>query len=127
MKSFGKSKKKNQSSPFLSFSLSLFASWHEIGVYDLPATIDYILEQTNQTKLAYAGVSQGGAVILVTLSEKPQYNKKIIVAQLMAPAVILKHFRAPFPKSVDLMNLFGVGYFFPLKSLEFRIIKSNLE
>lgn len=28
-------------------------SWHEIGVYDIPATIDYILNQTNQTKLSY--------------------------------------------------------------------------
>lgn len=93
----------------LSSSLS---SWHEIGVYDLPATIDYILEQTNQTKLAYAGVSQGGAVILVTLSERPQYNEKIIIAQLMAPAVILKYFNAPFPKSVDLMNLLGVSQIF---------------
>lgn len=34
-------------------------SWHEIGIYDIPATIDYILEQTNQTKLSYVGHSQG--------------------------------------------------------------------
>lgn len=84
-------------------------SWHEIGIYDVPATIDYILKLTNQTKLAYAGVSQGGAVILVTLSELPEYNEKISLAQLMAPAVLFKYFNAPFPKSVDLINLFGVS------------------
>lgn len=34
-------------------------SWHEIGVFDIPSTIDYILDQTNQTKLSYVGHSQG--------------------------------------------------------------------
>lgn len=34
-------------------------SWHEIGYYDLPTMIDYILLQTNKTKLAYVGHSQG--------------------------------------------------------------------
>lgn len=84
-------------------------SWNEIGIYDVPATIDYILNVTNQQKIAYAGVSQGGAVILVTLSELPEYNDKISIAQLMAPAVLFKYFHAPFPKSVDLINLFGVS------------------
>lgn len=57
-------------------------SFHEIGIYDIPATIDYMLNSTNQTKLAFAGVSQGSAVILVTLSELPEYNDKISVAQV---------------------------------------------
>lgn len=39
-------------------------SWHDIGVYDVPAAIDYILELTNKKRLSYAGVSQGGAVLL---------------------------------------------------------------
>lgn len=34
-------------------------SWHEIGIYDIPATIDYVLQYTNQTKLSYVGHSQG--------------------------------------------------------------------
>lgn len=33
-------------------------SWHEIGKYDIPATIDYILEKTNFTKVHYIGHSQ---------------------------------------------------------------------
>lgn len=35
-------------------------SWHEIGIHDLPAIIDYILAQTKQDKLYYIGHSQGG-------------------------------------------------------------------
>lgn len=41
-------------------------SWHEIGIYDIPATIDYILQQTNQTKLSYVGHSQGVTAMYVT-------------------------------------------------------------
>lgn len=87
-------------------------SWNEIGVFDIPATIDYILSLTNVTKLAYAGVSQGGSVILVTLSELPSYNDKISTAHLMAPVIILKHFNGPIPKSVDIMNLLSVSFVF---------------
>lgn len=85
-------------------------SWHEIGVYDVPATIDYILEQTNHLKVAFIGDSQGAAVILVTLSELPEYNAKISIAHLMAPAVIFKHMHAVVPRSIKLMNLLGVSF-----------------
>lgn len=30
-------------------------SWHEIGKYDLPVTIDHILNVTNYSKLHYIG------------------------------------------------------------------------
>lgn len=33
-------------------------SWHEIGMYDLPAMINYVLEETNFEKLGYFGHSQ---------------------------------------------------------------------
>ncbi|XP_055308819.1 lipase 1-like, partial [Sitodiplosis mosellana] len=82
-------------------------TWHEIGVYDIPATIDYILEHTNHTKLAFIGTSQGTTAILVTLSELPEYNEKLSVANLMAPAIIFKHMHAAFPKSIKLVNMLG--------------------
>lgn len=34
-------------------------SWHEIGMYDLPAIVDHILDTTHQKKLNYVGFSQG--------------------------------------------------------------------
>lgn len=60
---------------------------HEVGVYDLKAMIDFILEQTNQTQLIYTGYSQGGTSIFVLLSEHPEYNEKIASIHLMAAAV----------------------------------------
>lgn len=69
-------------------------SLHELGVYDLPASIDYILKQTNETKLHYIGHSQGCTAFFIMLSEKPEYNDKIETMQAMAPAVYLKHVKS---------------------------------
>lgn len=58
---------------------------YEMGVYDQPAIIDYILAKTNTSKLYYIGYSQGTTSLLVMLSERPEYNDKIYAASLMAP------------------------------------------
>lgn len=64
-------------------------SWHEIGIYDVPATIDYILNRTEKSKLHYIGHSQGTTVFFVMCSERPEYNEKILLANMFAPAVYL--------------------------------------
>ncbi|XP_058834371.1 lipase 3-like isoform X1 [Topomyia yanbarensis] len=64
-------------------------SWHEIGINDLPAMIDYILLHTKQRKLFYIGHNQGVTAMLALLSEKPAYNRKIIAVTGMAPLVFL--------------------------------------
>lgn len=79
-------------------------SWHEIGVLDLPAVIDYILMQTNQTKLAYVGHSQGVTALFVLLSELPEYNDKISIAHVMTPPVIFKYNHPLVPRSIDEVN-----------------------
>lgn len=63
----------------------------EMGLYDQPAVIDYILEKTMNTKLYYVGYSQGTTSIMVLLSEKPEYNDKIHIASLMAPVAFTNH------------------------------------
>lgn len=65
-------------------------SLHELGVHDLSTFIDHILNVTNQRKLNYIGYSQGGNSFLVLMSSRPEYNDKIIEAQLMAPAAFFK-------------------------------------
>lgn len=66
-------------------------SWHEIGIYDLPATIDYILKQTDYSRLHYIGHSQGTTTFFVLCSEKPEYNDKISLMVAMAPVVFIGH------------------------------------
>lgn len=65
-------------------------SWHEIGVYDVPATIDYILFKTNQPKIFHIGHSQGCTTFYVMTSQNPEYNNKIIAHFSLAPAVYME-------------------------------------
>ncbi|XP_067005697.2 lipase 1 [Anabrus simplex] len=67
-------------------------SWHEMGIYDLPATIDYILNTTGQSRLFYVGHSMGGTMLHVLLSVKPEYNAKMRLVIGLAPGVFYNHF-----------------------------------
>lgn len=71
-------------------------SWHEMGVYDLPAMIDHVLETTGQQRLSYIGHSQGTTVFYVLCSEKPEYNRKIKVMISMAPSAYMSNIASPF-------------------------------
>ncbi|XP_033149607.1 lipase 3 [Drosophila busckii] len=64
-------------------------SWHEIGHYDLPAMIDYVLATTGQEKLHYVGHSQGCTTFFVMGSTRPEYNKKIKTAHMLAPPIFM--------------------------------------
>ncbi|XP_054002055.1 lipase 3-like isoform X1 [Hylaeus anthracinus] len=75
-------------------------SWHEVGYYDLPATIDYILEQTGYTKLYYVGYSQGTTAFYVMASERSEYNSKIKGMVSLAPIAFLSNQRSPLFKYI---------------------------
>ncbi|KAH8319625.1 hypothetical protein KR074_002488, partial [Drosophila pseudoananassae] len=66
-------------------------SFHEIGVEDVAAFIDYILRLTNQKAVHVVGHSQGCTTLLILLSMRPEYNEKVKIAILMAPAAFMKH------------------------------------
>lgn len=70
-------------------------SFHEIGYFDLPAMIDYMLMSTNQTQFFSVGYSQGTSATMVMLTNRPEYNQKIIQTHLVAPAIFLKHLQSP--------------------------------
>ncbi|XP_015605713.1 lipase 3 isoform X2 [Cephus cinctus] len=75
-------------------------SWHEIGYYDVPAMIDYILETTGHNSLYYVGYSQGTTAFYVMASERPEYNAKVKAMISMAPVAFLANQRSPFLKCV---------------------------
>ncbi|XP_021190895.3 lipase 1 [Helicoverpa armigera] len=58
----------------------------EIGIYDVPAMIDYVLNYTGFEKLNYIGFSQGTGTFLVMCSEKPGYCDKVKLVISLAPA-----------------------------------------
>lgn len=101
-------------------------SWHEIGVQDLPAKIDYILANTGQQKLHYVGHSMGTTVYLVMISELPSYNARITSSQLLAPAAYMHNVRSPYVIwmaanlwSVQLaLQWMGTYYFAPTNEMD---------
>ena len=70
-------------------------SFHEMGIIDIPAIIDYILATTKNESLFYIGHSQGCTIFYVLCSEMPKYNSKIKAHFSLAPAVFIKHVRSP--------------------------------
>lgn len=70
-------------------------SFHEIAVKDLPASIDYILEYTNNEQISYVGHSQGCIAFLVLMCQLPEYNKKVNVMHAMAPVLSIKFVKHP--------------------------------
>lgn len=66
-------------------------SFHEIGMYDVSKTIDYVLDKTNSPDLNVVCHSQGCTSLLVMLSLKPKYNRKVASAYLSTAPVYLHH------------------------------------
>ncbi|XP_037866672.1 lipase 3 isoform X1 [Bombyx mori] len=75
-------------------------SWHEIGYYDLPAMIDYVIKETGAPKIQYIGFSQGTTVFWVMTSTRPEYNDKVSAMQALAPVVYLRNVRSPLVKAI---------------------------
>ncbi|KAJ4452217.1 hypothetical protein ANN_03735 [Periplaneta americana] len=83
-------------------------SWHESGVYDLPAVIDYILEMTGKEKIFYVGHSMGNAIFYVMMSQRPEYNDKVTAMISLAPIAYMNEERTgPLSVSIDLFDEFG--------------------
>lgn len=101
-----------QRKAYWSFSL------HQIGIYDLPASIDYILEQTNRSQLAYVGFSQGTTLFFIMTSVRPEYNAKIRQMVAMAPVVYITHSQHTF------LNILSKYYSLIKRVLDFYEIYS---
>lgn len=82
-------------------------SFHELGVYDLPSSIDYVISATGQRRLLYVGHSQGTTQLLVMTSMRPEYNDKIALAAGLAPAAFTGYLRGPVAQLTKL-TYFGV-------------------
>lgn len=84
-----------------------FCSWHENGLYDLAAMIEYALAVTEQPSLFYVGHSMGTTALVALLSERPQYNARIRAAALLAPVAYFSRLRGllglalPFGRNLE--------------------------
>lgn len=97
-------------------------SWHQMGVIDLPAIIDYILIRTQKHQLSYLSFSQSSTIIYVLLSMRPEYNRKISSIHTMAPLVIPKYYH---PLIAIVVPIFEWNYGLLLRYLFSRFINFN--
>lgn len=74
------------------------SSFHEIGIYDLPAVIKYIkkAKQDENVKIDYIGHSMGVSVFTVMASERPEQMKNIKSLIALAPGVFVNDVKGLF-------------------------------
>ncbi|XP_077509459.1 lipase 3-like [Amblyomma americanum] len=70
-------------------------SFDDISKYDVPDTIDFVLNHTGHNKTLYVGHSLGAATLFGLLSERPEYNDKILLFSAFAPAVHFNNMKSP--------------------------------
>ncbi|EFN80677.1 lipase 3 [Harpegnathos saltator] len=112
-------------------------SWHEIGIYDTPAMIDYILDYTGQKQLFYIGFSQGTTQFWVLMSLRPEYNEKIKLMSALAPVAYMGHINGLLKSLSYIAYVFKAfykytGYFevlsstFMLKGIGYNFCRKNM-
>ncbi|KAK3917683.1 Lipase 1 [Frankliniella fusca] len=69
-------------------------SWHEMGLNDLPAMVDHVLQQASAPDLFYIGHSMGSTGMMVLLSSRPEYNRKVRLASFLAPVAFVSTLRS---------------------------------
>lgn len=75
-------------------------TFDEMGRYDLPTCIDYILNLRDQEKLSYIGYDQGTTAFFVLCSELPEYNEKISVMIALSPIAWVLNIRSPIINAI---------------------------
>ncbi|XP_017486992.1 PREDICTED: lipase 3-like [Rhagoletis zephyria] len=70
-------------------------SFHELGIYDLPAMFEYVLRTTMKDSLHYVGHSMGTTTFMVLMSLMPWYMERIRTAHLLAPVVYIDNQQSP--------------------------------
>lgn len=83
-----------------------------MGIYDLPATINYIKNITNDNVIII-GHSQGTMISFIMKSERPEMAKNVKALICLAPVAFLKHINKRVRIVGPFMTLFGrVSNFF---------------
>ncbi|XP_066476420.1 lipase member M-like [Tiliqua scincoides] len=99
-------------------------SFHEMGIYDVPATINFILQKTKQDALYYMAHSQGSAAGLVAFSVMPQLAQKVKLFISFAPAYTLVDTRGFFGRLLSLPKVLKTAIW---GNKEFRLLTNHIK
>ncbi|RLW04135.1 hypothetical protein DV515_00005977, partial [Chloebia gouldiae] len=70
-------------------------SFDEIGKYDIPAELNFIMNKTGQKDVYYIGHSEGTTTGFVAFSTYPELSQKIKAVFALAPVVTITHATSP--------------------------------
>uniref|UniRef100_A0A8D2J3E3 Partial AB-hydrolase lipase domain-containing protein n=1 Tax=Varanus komodoensis TaxID=61221 RepID=A0A8D2J3E3_VARKO len=73
-------------------------SFHEMGYYDIPAILYFILNKTGQQQLYYVGHSEGAASGFVAFSTWPKLAERVKVFFALSPATTITYATSPLLK-----------------------------
>lgn len=85
--------------------------WDECGIYDIPAMIDLILKKTGHEQIHYLGHSMGTTGFMVMMNSKPEYGKKVIMANFLAPVAYMENTVSPIRAITPFIHDIMVGIF----------------
>ncbi|CAG7734755.1 unnamed protein product [Allacma fusca] len=89
----------NYSMKHLTLSPDSLAFWnfsfHEMGIYDTPSFIYYILETTGKSQLSYVGHSMGCSMFFIAMIRHPYLQSKVRKMVALAPATYFMGTNSP--------------------------------
>uniref|UniRef100_A0A1W7RG26 Lipase n=1 Tax=Agkistrodon contortrix contortrix TaxID=8713 RepID=A0A1W7RG26_AGKCO len=93
-------------------------SFNEMAMYDIPASVNFVLNKTGQEQLFYVGHSQGTTIGFIAFSVFPELAKKIKMFFGLAPVMTVKFSSGGLVKLGELpefllKEIFGTKQFFP--------------
>eukprot|EP00359_Climacostomum_virens_P003276 CAMPEP_0204903692 /NCGR_PEP_ID=MMETSP1397-20131031/4424_1 /ASSEMBLY_ACC=CAM_ASM_000891 /TAXON_ID=49980 /ORGANISM="Climacostomum Climacostomum virens, Strain Stock W-24" /LENGTH=384 /DNA_ID=CAMNT_0052072381 /DNA_START=6 /DNA_END=1160 /DNA_ORIENTATION=- len=103
-------------------------TWQHMATYDLPAMIDYILQQTGKSKLVYIGHSEGTLQMFALLAEQPAYADKLNIYIALAPIGTVRNMDvnliniAAHTGLIDAITVLGIDEFLPWTSTGSNLI-----
>lgn len=81
-----------------------------MGQYDIPASIDYVLNITGQEKLAaYFGYSLGCSVFFMGATQHPRLNTQVEMMVGLGPTVSVAHLNNYFRYMAPFVHLYQVN------------------
>jgi len=95
-------------------------SWDEMAKYDLPAMLNYTLEQTGKEKIHYVGHSMGTTTFMAMNSVDQSWADRVELAVLLAPVAFMDNMESPLRYLAPFIGAFdwiaehlGSGEFLP--------------
>jgi pimeloyl-ACP methyl ester carboxylesterase len=90
----------------------------ELGIYDVPTMISYVVACTGHQKINYIGHSQGTAQFFIRCCVNPDFiNKHISSYVALGPIIFVNHAEGIVAKLMDKLKVFDILYSLNLKNV----------